>query len=163
MSPALIIFPASQFRGLSALGLLSKAVIALHMASRFQAGHQSDFNTSRQISPESKCTFGWKTLVLKETLGAVNGYVSGILNWMRNRPDAYGESEGPIIVASQISMLSPMYCRLNSSLLALSSRSNLVRHDIVLLLYVMHVERDRCDKVIIILDQKHICSRHLGV
>ena len=56
MSPARIIFPASQFRGDSALGSLSMDVMALHAELSDQAGVQSFFSTSTQISPVLKCT-----------------------------------------------------------------------------------------------------------
>ena len=58
------ILPASQFNGDSALGLSSKLTIARVTLSIVHYAVQCPgFNTSRHISPVSKCTLGWKTRV----------------------------------------------------------------------------------------------------
>ena len=51
MSFALIILPASQFKGLSPEGSDNKAIIALHADCRLHAGDHSFFNISKHISP----------------------------------------------------------------------------------------------------------------
>lgn len=51
--------------------------MALHIVAIPQAGDQSDFSISKQISPVRESTFGWKTRVLNMTLGGVSGY-SGV-------------------------------------------------------------------------------------
>ena len=51
MSPARIMFPASQFQGLSTSGSASRAMIARQAPSRLQAGDQFFFRMSRQIDP----------------------------------------------------------------------------------------------------------------
>ena len=77
MSPLRIRFPASQFRGLSAFGAASNAIIALQMVPIPQAGDQSDFKTSKHISPVLESTLGWNVRVLKKASGATSGYSPG--------------------------------------------------------------------------------------
>lgn len=50
-SPARTMFPASQFKGLSASGAESRAMTARQAACRLHAGDHSFFRMSRQISP----------------------------------------------------------------------------------------------------------------
>jgi hypothetical protein len=73
MSPPRIIFPASQFNGLSASGSDSKARMARHAACTPHAGLHSFFNISRHTSPVRKWTFGWKTLVTNVMEGGAKG------------------------------------------------------------------------------------------
>jgi hypothetical protein len=51
ISFARIIFPASQFNGLSAAGSSRREMIARQADCKFQAGDHSFFRMSRQISP----------------------------------------------------------------------------------------------------------------
>jgi hypothetical protein len=66
-------FPASQLSGLSAFGASINATIARQTVPIPQAGDQSDFSTSRHISPVLKSTFGWKIGVTKMTVGGEIG------------------------------------------------------------------------------------------
>ncbi len=64
ISPARIMFPASQLRGESAHGSESNAIIAWHTDRRPQAGVQDVFRMFRHISPLEKSMLGWKTGVM---------------------------------------------------------------------------------------------------
>ena len=74
MSPARIALPASQLSGESALGFRRRLLMARVTLSSVHCTFQCcGLSTSRQISPVSKCTFGWNTRVRNFTLGGADG------------------------------------------------------------------------------------------
>eukprot|EP01025_Chloroclados_australasicus_P030772 TRINITY_DN30960_c0_g1_i1.p2 TRINITY_DN30960_c0_g1~~TRINITY_DN30960_c0_g1_i1.p2 ORF type:complete len:213 (-),score=11.72 TRINITY_DN30960_c0_g1_i1:126-764(-) len=91
----LIRLPASQFKGLSALGSLSMDSMAWHTETKVQAGVHFDLSISRHTSPVLKCMFGWNTRASKVAVGGIKGQSAGTSKRTLNVPPWQGVSPGP--------------------------------------------------------------------